>query len=128
MIVVYDSAVAEVPSAKEFAAVYRQMDVPTRSRLERHARRGDVATNPEEAALVAAFAERALRQLRWILVLLGIFFALNVLSALVVESAVRWLYLAAAILAAIAIPVYLLWHRPRLLRAQLLNRQQASKG
>jgi hypothetical protein len=128
MIVVYDSAVAEIPCAKEFAALYRRMDLPTRSRLERLARRGEVATNPEEAALVAAVAERALRQLRWTLGLFGMFLALNVLSALVVKSAARWGYLAVAILAAVAIPVYLLWHRPRLLRAQLRNRRLATEG
>src|SRR5919106_4564875 len=127
MIVVYDSAVAEIPSAKEFAALYRRMDLPTPSRLERHARRGEVATNPEEAALVAALAERALRQMRWVLVLSGMLLALNVLSALVVESAVRWLYVTVAILAAVAIPVFLIWHRPRLLRAQLRNRKLASE-
>jgi hypothetical protein len=120
--------VAKVPSAKEFAAIYRRMDLRTRSRLERLARRGQLASNPQEAALVAAFAQRGLRQIRWVVVLTGLLLGLNVLSALVVESAVRWLYLTVVVLAAIAIPVFLLWHRPRLLRAELRNRKMANKG
>jgi len=58
----------------------------------------------------------------------GMLLVLNVLSALVVESAVRWAYLTVAILAAIAIPVFLLLHRPRLLRAQLRNRKLANEA
>lgn len=118
----------EVPEAGEFRALYRRMDLATRSRLERLARRGELVSDPEEAALVAAFAQRALRQNQWVVVLAGMLLALNLVSvALAADSAVRWSSLAVVAVALIAIPV-LLRHRPRLLRAQLRNRELAERG
>jgi hypothetical protein len=120
--------VAKVPDPKEFAALHRRMDLATRSRLDRLARRGQLASNPQDAALVVAFAERALRQIRWVVVLDGMLLALSLLSvALAADSTIRWLSLAVVLVAAIAIPVFLLWHRPRLVRGQLLNRKLADQ-
>jgi hypothetical protein len=125
----YDGAVAKVPDGKEFAALYRRVDLATRSRLGRLARRGELASNPTEAALVVAFARRELRQTRWVVTLSGILVALNLLSVtLAADPAVRWSSLPVAVVAAVAIPVFLLRHRPRLLRAELLNRELAGEG
>jgi hypothetical protein len=120
---------AQVPEAGEFRALYRRMDLATRRRLERLARRGELASDPEEAALVAAFAQRALRQNQWVVVLAGLLLALNLLSAaLAADSAVRWSSFAVIAVALIAIAVFLLRHRPRLLRAHLRNRELAERG
>jgi hypothetical protein len=123
------SLMVKVPEASEFRALYRRMDLATRSRLEWLARRGEMASDPEEAALVAAFAQRALRQNQWAVLLAGILLALNLLSvALAADAAVRWSSLAVVAVALLAIPVILLRHRPRLLRAQLRNRELAERG
>jgi hypothetical protein len=90
----YDLAVAKVPNAKEFAAQYCRMDPVTRSRLERLAWRGQQGSNPNKAALLVAFTERGLRQLRWTVTLSAPLAALSLLSAaLTTDSAVRWMSL-----------------------------------
>jgi hypothetical protein len=119
-------AVARVPDAKEFAGLYRGMDLVTRSRLERLVRRGQQGSDPDEAALLVALSERALRQLRWIVALSALLAALSLLSAaLTTEPAVYWTSLGVVAVTVIAIPVHLLWRRPRLLRGQLRNRELA---
>jgi hypothetical protein len=124
----YDLAVAKVPNAKEFAALYRKMDLVTKSRLERLVWRGQQGSDPDEAALLVALSERALRQLRWIVALSALVAALSLLSAALSEEPVfRWTSLAVVAAAAIAIPVHLLWRRPRLLRGQVRNRELAQE-
>lgn len=119
----------KIPETKEFTALYRRMDPTTRRRLERVARRGELAGDPQEAALVVAFARWGLRQVRWVVFLSSVLLALNLLSvALADDPAVRWLSTAVAALAAIAIALYLLRKRPLLLRAELRNREVAEDG
>jgi hypothetical protein len=114
---------ARVPDSKEFARLFRGMDLPTRARLSRDARRGKVGENPEEAALLAATAQRELRLTRWTMVLMGALGSLNIITALVTDSIVRWTSLGAAVLALIGIFVVLARARP-LSRNEALNRER----
>lgn len=119
----------KVPEAREFRALYRRMDLARRSRLARLARRGELASDPEEAALVAAFAQRALRQTQWVVALTVMLMALSLLSvAFAADSVVRWFRLAMVAMGLVAIGVFLRRDRPRLLRAQLRNRDLAEHG
>lgn len=87
---------------------------------------GTVADNPSEAALVAAAARQGLREVPWLIVLTIGWIGFQVYAAVTTDSQViRWLsYGVMAAFAGSAVKI-LLRDRPRLIRAERLNRELA---
>jgi hypothetical protein len=115
---------ARIPDPKQFARLFRQMDLPARARLDQKMRAGKIGDDAEEATLLAGAAQRELRGAGWTMVLLGLLAGLNLFTAFVIESAVRWTSVAVVIVAMIAVPVLYVRSRP-LVRTLRLNRERA---
>jgi hypothetical protein len=114
-----------VPTRRDFGRLLRSMDLPARARLSTKARSGEVADDPDEAALIAATARRELVMTRWAIMLAVALAGFNVVSVLVMDDPrVRWMGVAVILLVAVAIIVFLVRSRP-LRRAERLNRDRA---
>jgi hypothetical protein len=72
-----DRAKAGIPSPKAFARLLRRMELPARARLSANVRAGKVGDDADEAALLAAMAQRELRLARWTMVLMGLLAGMN---------------------------------------------------
>ena len=119
----------EVPSPKEFRRIFRRMELVDRHRLSKVAGAGRVADDPAEAALVAAAARRGLRQLQWLIVsMIGLFGLQLITIATTDDQVLRWLSVAIMVIVPASIAKVLLRDRPRLLRAERLNRELAGGG
>lgn len=119
---------SDIPTPKEFRRIFRRMDLADRHRLSKIAGAGRVADDPAEAALVAAAARNGLRHVPWIIVLLTGLFALQLITVVTSDDrVVRWLSLAVMVIVPASIAKVLLRDRPRLLRAERLNREMAGE-
>ena len=117
----------EVPTPKEFARIFRRMDIVHRHRLSKIAGTGRVADDPAEAALVAAVARLRLRQLPWLIALFIGLFGLELAKVVTTDDQVtRWLAFGVMFVAVAGIAKILLRDRPRLVRAERLNRAVAA--
>jgi hypothetical protein len=117
---------ADVPTPKELKRIWRRMELVERHRLSKIAGAGRVAEDPAEAALVAAVARRGLRGLPWLIVLMLGLLGLQLITWVTTDDQlVRWLSVAIMVIVPASIAKVLLRDRPRLLRAERLNRELA---
>jgi hypothetical protein len=119
----------EVPTPKELKRIWRRMELVERHRLSKIAGAGRVADDPADAALVTALVRRGLRGLPWLIVLMLVLFGFQVITiATTDDRVVHWLSVAVMVIIPASIAKILLRDRPRLLRAERLNRELAGGG
>jgi hypothetical protein len=122
-------AMPEIPTPKEFRRILRRMDVADRYRLTKVATGGKVADDPEHAALVVAAAQQGLRQTRWLIIVAVALFLIQVASAVSTDDPMlRWFDVATMVVIVAAIAKFFYRDRPRLLRAERLNRELLTSG
>jgi hypothetical protein len=119
----------EVPTPKELKRIWRRLELVERHRLSKIAGAGRLADDPAEAALLAAVARRGLRQVPWLIVtMLGLLGLQLITWVTTDDQLVRWTSVAIMVIVPASIAKILLRDRPRLLRAERLNRELAGGG
>ena len=116
------------PSRRELRQRMWSLDTETRRRISGAVRRGERLASPEEAALGVAVARSSLKTITVLVALLAVLTALKVVQIAAAVSAGRDVLLDVAVLAvAVGAAVkFLAFDRPRLLRAERLNRSPGS--
>jgi hypothetical protein len=123
---------AIVPEGRELMREFRRLRWRDQSRLTRMARRGEVASEPQEAALVAGLARSWLRAARWWvpLCVAVILMEAGFVAYYVLVGRLSDLYLRIPLTLIIAASLwwYLMKMRPHLPETERANRELAEGG